>query len=227
MDDDISSPWPVPYRRDPAMQRHERSWTLIAGSHRLSFTRVDHYALSHPMLTVADAAPVRRWSLMGAIAVVLGSIAGMATLGLGLNASRAATGHYLLSVAVPATIPFRIDRSKPAPAHAAATPPKTVASTVPSPVATIVVPVGDEVSSFSPPTSSRLVAMPPAIAAAMATGALQQWTSDDGAERGFVVAGPAEQGCRILSILIRRDGNSDVRTRRECAAGAGDGTTTP
>jgi hypothetical protein len=223
MDDDIPTRLPVPYVRQPEMQRHERSWTLIAGSRRLSITRVDHYAVSRPMRPVVHPAPDRRWSLMGAVAVVLGSVAGVATLGLAMNASRAATGHYLLSVAVPERTPFHAPRPTPAAIRAVRPQPVAVApalSSTPAAIATI----GEDTTTFATPVPARLEAMQPAIDAAMTTGAMQQWTSSDGAERGFVVAGPVEQGCRTLSILTRRDGSSEVGTRRECAGTAAPAT---
>jgi hypothetical protein len=223
MDDDIPTRLPVPYVRQPEMQRHERSWTLIAGSRRLSITRVDHYAVSRPMRPVVHPAPDRRWSLMGAVAVVLGSVAGVATLGLAMNASRAATGHYLLSVAVPERTPFHGVRPQPAPIRAVRpTPIMPAPVLLPTPEA--ITTVDEDATSFATSAPARLEAMQPAIDAAMTTGAMQQWTSSDGAERGFVVAGPVEQGCRTLSILTRRDGSSEVGTRRECAGTAAPAT---
>ncbi len=216
MDDDIPMRLPVPYLREPEMQRHERSWTLIAGSRRLSITRVDHYAMSRPLRPAVHPVPDRRWSLMGAVAMVLGSVAGVATLGLAMNASRAATGDYVLSVAVPERTPFHTPRPKAAAIHAVRPQPVAVAPAL-SPTPATIAAIDEDSTSFAAPVPARLEAMQPAIDAAMTTGAMQQWTSSDGAERGFVVAGPAEQGCRTLSILTRRDGNSEVDTRRECA----------
>ncbi|GAA3707508.1 hypothetical protein GCM10022268_16110 [Sphingomonas cynarae] len=230
MDDDIPAWLPVPYRQDPEMQRHERSWTLMAGSHRLSFTRVDHYAVSRsrPRPAVIGTAPVRRWSLTGAVAVVLGSVAGMATLGLAMNASRAATGHYLVSIAVPDKIPFRIDRrSQASAARTVARQPMAAKPIAPAPTVAMAVPIEDEILPATAEAPLRLEARQPAIAAALRTGTMQQWTSVDGAERGFVVAGPMDRGCRTLSILTRRDGDSDVRTQRECMAATDDRATTP
>ena len=230
MDDDIPARLPVPYPHGPDMERHERSWTLMAGSHRLSFTRVDHYAVSRPRPAVIGTAPVRRWSLTGAVAVVLGSVAGVATLGLAMNASRAATGHYLVSIAVPDRIPFRADRHLQAGVVKKVERPPVAADPItpaPAPVAAMVGPVDDGILPATVQAPLRLEAMQPAIAAALRTGTMQQWTSVDGAERGFVVAGPVDRGCRTLSILTRRDGDSEVRTQRECMAATDDRATTP
>ncbi len=230
MDDDIPAWLPVPYPHDPEMQRHERSWTLMAGSRRLSFTRVDHYAVSRPRSAGIGTAPVRRWSLTGAVAVVLGSVAGVATLGLAMNASRAATGHYLVSIAVPDRIPFRVDRHSQAGTAGTVARRPAVAKPVapaPAPMVAMAVPIDDGILPATAQAPLRLESMQPAIAAALRTGTMQQWTSTDGAERGFVVAGPADRGCRTLSILTRRDGDSEVRTQRECTAATDDGTATP
>ncbi len=228
MDDDIPAWLPVAYPHDPEMQRHERSWTLMAGSRRLSFTRVDHYAVSRPRAAAIATAPRRRWSLTGAVAVVLGSVAGVATLGLAMNASRAATGHYLVSIAVPDRIPFRADRHVQAGVVKKVERPPVAADPItPAPVAAMVVPIDDGILPATAQAPLRLESMQPAIAAALRTGTMQQWTSTDGAERGFVVAGPADRGCRTLSILTRRDGDSEVRTQRECTATTDDGTATP
>lgn len=228
MDDDIPARLPVPYPHGPDMQRHERSWTLMAGSRRLSFTRVDHYSVSRPRPALIGTAPVRRWSLTGAVAVVLGSVAGVATLGLAMNASRAATGHYLVSIAVPDRIPFRADRHLQAGVvRKIERPPVVAAPITPAPVAAMVVPVDDGILPATAQAPVRLEAMQPAIAAALRTGTMQQWTSADGAERGFVVAGPADRGCRTLSILTRRDGDSEVRTQHECMAATADRATPP
>lgn len=227
MDDDIPTRPPVAYPYDPGMQRRERSWIVMAGSRRLSFTRIDHHAVAPPRRIAAHAAPRRRSSLTGAIALVLGSVASVATLGMAMNASRAATGHYLISVAVPARIPFHAAPLPPSPVK---TVPRRVAAVAPIDAAPALVTAApaDEGASYaaaSPPP--RLEAMQPAIDAALLTGALQQWTSADGLEQGFVVAGPADRGCRMLSILTRRDGGNNVEKRRECAPPASGGTTTP
>lgn len=65
-----------------------------------------------------------------------------------------------------------------------------------------------------------------AIAAAFATGDVQEWQSADGREHGFVVAGAAEDRdgttCRSLSILIRPLAGGDrVDQVRQCRAGQG------
>jgi hypothetical protein len=216
MEDDMPTRLvPVP-RHDPAIERRERSWTLIAGSHRLSFTRIDHRIASRPR-TIVAVAPLRRWSLTGMIAVGLGSTVAMATLGLALNASRAATGGgYVLRVSVPAAIPRKAvvsaPKAKSVSRRSATTP---IAVVVPTPAAAEATMAVDDIV---PAEASAITAttVQPAIAAAARTGMLQQWASADGVERGFVVAGPAEQGCRTLSILTRRDGGNEVRTQREC-----------
>lgn len=206
---------PVP-RHDAAIERRERSWTLIAGSHRLSFTRIDHRFASTPR-TIMVAEPARRWSLTGLIAIGLGSTVAMATLGLALNASRAATGGgYVLRVAVPAAIPraMRASPSKAKPANLRS-PTAPIAAQPVAAAAETTVTADDIVPAEQSAVTATTVQ--PAIAAAARTGVMQQWVSADGMERGFVVAGPAEQGCRTLSILTRRDGGNEVRTQRECA----------
>jgi len=236
-DDDPPMCLPVPYPREPDVQRRERSWTLAVGSRRLSFTRVDHHVDRYAVSPVRHAAPypvpARRWSLMGAIAIVSGSVAGVATLGMAMNASRAATGPYVLSVAVPIRAPvvpvIAADRRWTGPNRSAHRQPVAADRVEPMPVAMpgmAHVAVDEEIPSAAP-APLRLDAMQPAVDAALRSGTLQQWTSSDGAERGFVVAGPAERGCRTLSILTRRDGGSEVTTRRECSAGTGDRVATP
>lgn len=167
---------------------------------------------------------------MGAIAIVSGSVAGVATLGMAMNASRAATGPYVLSVAVPVRAPvvplIAADRRWVGPAHRE---PVVADRVEPMPVAMpgmSRVAIDEEIPSAAP-APLRLDAVQPAVDAALRTGTLQQWTSSDGAERGFVVAGPAERGCRTLSILTRRDGGSEVTTRHECSAETGDRVATP
>lgn len=207
----------VPFpSHDPAIERRERSWTLIAGSHRLSFTRIDHRIGSRSRQLVA-AEPARRWSLTGMIALGLGSTVAMATLCLALNASRAATGGgYVLRVPVPAAIPHRAPVSRPKPRPAAPRATATPIAAQPVPIAADTTGMADDIVPAAP--AIAVAGVQPAIAAAARTGMLQQWASADGMERGFVVAGPAEQGCRTLSILTRRDGGNEVRTQRECAA---------
>jgi type IV secretory pathway VirB10-like protein len=224
MNDDIPMHLPIAYPYDPGMQRRERSWTLMAGSRRLSFTRVDHYAVSQPFRVTAHHAQARRWSLTGAVAVVLGSVAGLATLGLAMNASRAASGAYMLSVAVPAGTPFQADRPRSPQTRTMHRRPAPMVPPMPAPVAAA---SDDDAAYATASAPARLEGARPAIDAALSSGALQQWTSVDGAERGFVVAGPVDQGCRTLSILTRRDGDDKVETRRECAAATGGGTAAP
>ena len=151
------------------------------------------------------------------IAIGLGSTVAMATLGLALNASRAATGGgYVLRVAVPAAIPraMRASPSKAKPANLRSPTVPIAAQPMPAAAETTVT-VDDSVPAEAAAITATTVQ--PAIAAATKTGVMQQWISADGMERGFVVAGPAEQGCRTLSILTRRDGGNEVRTQRECA----------
>ncbi|WP_233150549.1 hypothetical protein [Sphingomonas mollis] len=203
------------------IHRYERSWTLVTGSRRWSFTKVD-YRSSCTALQVIDhrAAPQRR-SITTMLGIMLALIAGATTLGLAVNSDRAAAGNrYTLSIAVPEKPRTAVVKAKAIRKPAVVPVTAVAASPVPSADAvaddTAVSVIDDDPAPDQSVT--RLLAMQPAVSAAMRTGQMQQWAKSDGSERGFVVAGPSAGGCRTLSVLIKRGGDNEVKSLRECGA---------
>lgn len=213
----------APMAEDIDVERRERSWTFVAGTRRWSFTKVD-YRASAPVRRVIDhRAPASRMPLTTIVGAALAVIGGATTLGLALHSGRAAAGdRYVLSLPLPSRTIVRAvpPVSKVAPA-AFVQPSQPVVAPVAAvaPVARAVTPMLDQEAPAIDPVVTRLTAMQPAISAAFRTGQMQQWLTADGNERGFVVAGPAEGHCRTLSILIKRDGDNRVETRRQCPGG--------
>lgn len=199
-----------------SVQRRDRRWELHAGGRRFAIVFSDSRS-STPVATfqvlrrATRSRPPATLSITKVVGVVLGLLGGVATLGIAIQSGRADAGaaSYVVSVAVP-----------PAPRAAVV---KVAQPATPQPH---IVPVRAVVARAAPATvpiyddqidETTLSTRQAALAAAMVTGTLQQWTRADGGERGFIVAGPAENGCRELSILVRRFGSDDqVEKSREC-----------
>lgn len=215
-------PLPLPQPVGPLTERRERSWVLSAGSRQLSFTRIDYHATSPSYgETIVQRRGWRPTTIVGAVLAVMG---GTTLLGVAISSSRASAGYrYVVSVPVPPLRKMPRPVVRP-PSKAAATVPQggavaqSLSSVAVSPAESL---ASDHVIGGQEPLDPvlRPTTAGAAVDAALATGRLQQWSSPDGGERGFVVVGPPEPGtpgCRALSILTRRDGVNAVERRREC-----------
>lgn len=157
----------------------------------------------------------------GTVGVALASLAamGFGVLGSGATAS---AGRYVLSVPVPAAGPSharpRKAATRPAPRAPVAQPKTTPAA---DDAQAPELGTAEREDDRSPDLAARFDTPERAVAAAAATGRLQEWARPDGSERGFVVAGTPEQGaagCRNLSILTRRGEDDQVTNVRRCGA---------
>lgn len=202
-------------RYRPSVQRRDRRWEIHAGNRRFAIVFSDHRA-SAPVASfqvlrrVGESRRPSGGAVTKAIGAILAVIGGAATIGIALQAdgARAGGGTYVVSVPVPqravakaASVP-----AQPTPravVHATAPLRTMVANNVAPPPA---IDTG-ELGSIDLPTG--LTTRQGALAAALRTGAFQQWVRAGGDERGFVVAGPAQSGCRDLSVLTRRFGDDD------------------
>ncbi len=155
-------------------------------------------------------------SITKMVGLVLGLLGGVATVGIAIQSGRASAGtaSYVVSVPVPER-PVAAALPKQAPTRTVAHAPAvlTVDAPVARATATPIPFYSDEIVDRPDQLATRQAA----TAAAMTSGNLQQWVDASGEERGFVVAGPIQDGCRELSILVRRFGADDrVEKRRDC-----------
>lgn len=203
-------------RYRPMVQRRDRRWEIQAGKRRFAIVFSDHRA-SAPVASfqVLRRSPAPTLSVTRIVGAVLGLIGGIATIGIAIQSGRASAGSasYLVSVPVPQRVSVAVPsvakpvrRAAPRPAIARPLPVERTAS---------VDPIDTDQDAVEP--NQGLTSRQAALAAAMRTGSLQQWSREGGDERGFIVAGPAQNGCRDLSILVRRFGSDDrVEKTREC-----------
>lgn len=218
----------------PTVHRRDRRWEIHAGKKRfaivLSEQRSSAPVARFQIIHRSTARRSPQFSPTRWVGAVLAVIASVVTVGIAIQSTGArAGGSYVVSVPVPqrATIPAPaarpIGRIVTRPHHAAVAPNKAAKAV--SGVATdalSAVPFDEQGNVSGQGLGNRQAA----IAAALRTGSFQQWSANNGDERGFVVAGPAESGCRQLSILVRLFGGDDkVETRRECARDASVGAT--
>lgn len=204
-------------RYRPMVQRRDRRWEIQAGKRRFAIVFSEHRA-SAP---VASFQVLRRshaptLSVTRTVGAVLGLIGGVATIGIAIQSGRASagSGSYVVSVPVPQRVAVAVPNIVK-PVRRAAPRPTIVRPTPVDRTAPVDPMDGDD----DPIASAQgLASRQAALAAAMRTGTLQQWVREGGDERGFIVAGPAQNGCRDLSILVRRFGSEDqVEKTRECA----------
>lgn len=215
------------------IERRERSWTIHAGSLRFGLSTVDYRAAMIAPPTYAHAPesasrPGRITRLAGGMLATIGvgTIVGIAVQAADVSARLA----YVVSVPLPPPAVAERDDSDEAPLLARIRPrTRAAARTAAAPLSQ---PMPRATASSTPVAVARaepvtldedapLSSMAQAIAAASRNGQLQQWSDADGLDHGFVVAGPAEGGCRSLSVLIRRPGSDDrVEQRRACRDGA-------
>lgn len=215
-------------RYRPSVQRRDRRWEVHAGNRRFAIVFSDHRA-SAPVASfqvlrrVGESRRPSGGSVSKAIGAVLAVIGGVATIGIAIQAdgARAGGGTYVVSVPVPQR---RVIAVAQVPVKASWHPaPRSVAA--PRPAATTngyaTVPAVDTAAADPADSPTGLTTRQGALAAAVRTGAFQQWVQAGGDERGFVVAGPAANGCRDLSVLTRRFGGDDkVEKMRQCGVPA-------
>ena len=67
------------------IQRYERSWTLVTGSRRWSFTKVDYRSSCTALQVINHRAAPQRRSITTMLGIMLALIAGATTLGLAVN----------------------------------------------------------------------------------------------------------------------------------------------
>lgn len=204
-------------RYRPMVQRRDRRWEIQAGGKRFAIVFSDHRSsapvASFQRIRRVAASGSRGPSISKTVGMVLGSIAGAGLIGIAIQSGRASAGvaPYVVSIAVP--------EAKAPPATAPVTQ-RMVSRPVPPPIkrATLSAPTEPTGDAYiSEPIVTGFTTPQTAVAAALRTGSLQQWSREEGDERGFVVAGPIAEGCRDLSILTRRVGDDDrVEKRREC-----------
>lgn len=209
----------------PHVRRSERRWAIAIGGREVAFTRSSYsWALTAPasdrrLLTSEPPRP----TIARGVGLVLAMLAGVTTIAIAVQSGRAsAGGRYVVSLAVPPPPARSVPVPAPRPRHHAGVK-RTVAAT---PVA--VAPVADEGAlaidepgADAAAGATTLASRQQAIAAALGTGRMAQWSGDGGNERGFIIAGPVESGadgeCRALSVLVRRFGEPDsVEKRRDC-----------
>ena len=208
-------------RYRPSIQRRDRRWELHAGGRRFAIVFSD-CRTSAPVATfqlLRRTGSVRTSglpSITKVVGLVLGLLGGVATVGIAIQSGRANAGSASYVVSVP--VPERpVAATSARPTRRAPLPQATVSAATAAPIArATATPVPfytDEIVDRPAQLASRQAA----TAAAMKSGDLQQWADASGEERGFVVAGPVQDGCRDLSILIRRFGVDDrVERRRDC-----------
>jgi hypothetical protein len=224
----------TPYRSDsdrfrPMVHRRDRRWEIHAGTKRFAIVLSDHRSsaatANFQIIHHSTQRPASRLSITKSVGLVLAVIAGTVTIGIAtLSTSAHAGGSYVVSV----PIPQRTEASGKTLAVVAsvAGPPRAAIAAASRPARTPY--VERDASEYTPPSADEapvqmqgFTTRQAAIAAAIRTGSFQQWTGDNGDERGFIVAGPADNGCRQLSILVRLFGGDDkVETRRECTRDA-------
>ena len=215
------------------IERRERSWTIHAGSLRFGLSTVDYRAamIAPPTYAhISEGAPrPRRITRMAG--AMLATIGAGTIVGLAVQAGDvAARPPYVVSVPLPPPAMAEQDDAGPVPSAARTRPkPRIVAraADLPAPLPTprpAALATPSAAARSEPGTMDEgvpLSSMAQAIAAASRSGQLQQWSDADGLDHGFVVAGPAEGGCRNLSVLIRRPGSDDrVEQRQACRDGA-------
>ena len=195
--------------------RRHRTWSLSAGPLQFTSSRIDDLvAQAGPPLTGRPRPALV--TVAGTVIAVIGGLT-IAAIAVQGSSADATPPRYLLSVAIPEVkaTPRQARRvagpslalraasaestpsSRPEPAPAAPEPEQS--------------PGGDGVASLE--SRDRAVAL------ALETGRLQQWTDADNGEHGFVVVGdadPADGRCRMMSVLVRRDGGDDVQRGRAC-----------
>ncbi len=209
------------YRNDaeryrPSVQRRDRRWEIHAGNRRFAIVFSDHRA-SAPVASfqvlrrVGESRRPSGGAVTKAIGAILAVIGGAVTIGIALQAdgARAGSGSYVVSVPVPQRAAIKVAAAavKPAwrPAAAPVAGPHTAAATV----GAMNVPTIDTAEAIATDPPTGLTTRQGALSAALRTGSFQQWVRAGGDERGFVVAGPAQNGCRDLSVLTRRFGDDD------------------
>lgn len=211
------------------IERRERSWTIHAGSLRFGLSTIDYRTAMIAPPTYAYAAdnaprPRRIARLAGAMLATIGA---GTIVGIAVQAGDvAARAPYVVSVPLPPPAVTEQDDAGPVPPVVRTRPKPRIAARIveapaPQPAASPIPAVVARAEPVMPDADTPLSSMAQAIAAASRSGQLQQWSDADGLDHGFVVAGPAEGGCRSLSVLIRRPGSDDrVEQRQACGDGA-------
>lgn len=221
------------YRNDaeryrPSVQRRDRRWEIHAGNRRFAIVFSDHRA-SAPVASfqvlrrVGESRRPSGLSVSKAIGAILAVIGGAVTIGIAIQAdgARAGGGSYVVSVPVPqravATVVSVSTKPAGRPAsYSVSGRPRAISSSDAA-----IVPATDTRDAISVDMPAGLTTRQGALAAALRTGVFQQWVRGGGDERGFVVAGPAQNGCRDLSVLIRRFGDDDkVEKIHQCGTPA-------
>lgn len=224
-------------------ERRERSWTIHAGSLRFGLSTVDYRAamIAPPSYACAPDDTPRPRRIARLAGAMLATIGAGTIVGIAVQAgSVAARPAYVVSVPLPlpavaervdageasplarprseARTAARIDEAAPLPRPISRSPLRPTPGSGASPTPVVVPPAAPLTpDADAADTDAPLSSMAQAIAAASASGQLQQWSDARGLDHGFVVAGPAEGGCRSLSVLIRRPGSDDrVEQRQAC-----------
>jgi hypothetical protein len=219
------------YRNDaqryrPSVQRRDRRWEIHAGNRRFAIVFSDHRA-SAPVASfqvlrrVGESRRPSGGAVTKAIGAILAMIGGAATIGIALQAdgARAGSGSYVVSVPVPQRAAIKVAAAPAKPAWRPASHSVTSASAAASTNGVAPSRAVDTTEATSVDMPAGLTTRQGALVAALRTGVLQQWVRAGGDERGFVVAGPAQDGCRDLSVLTRRFGDDDrVEKVRQCGA---------
>lgn len=213
------------------IERRERSWTIHAGSLRFGLSTVDYSAamIAPPTYAFAPVPPRRAGMVTRVAGALLATIGAGTIVGIAVQAGTV-SAHTPYVVSVPLPLPPVVERDD-ADSSPAVTLPRQrapIAATIPvvpvpqpttrpieRPVAmpSPAIPARNEPVALDP--DRPLTSMAQAIAAASASGHLQQWSDAEGLDHGFVVAGPSEGGCRTLSVLIRHAGSDDRVERRQ------------
>jgi hypothetical protein len=205
---------PLRYR---AIARETRT-TIEFGPIRLTRERTLHYTAA-PAPDLVSRSAGRDWRLVGLAGVLC--VAGLG--GLGLASPRLASPGlpsrpaYSISLPVPASV----DAPRDVVRRPSATPPaigshRVIAGDIARPAEVATADTGQ--AGDTPFLTKRA----DAVAAALRSGIMQEWRDSAGTTRGFVVAGPVADGCRMLSVLTRSaDAGDRVEQMRECLPDAG------
>lgn len=171
--------------------------------------------------------PVVGFSLAGTTAIVLATITA-ASFGIVGTGAEAGGLHYKVAVPVPAAVERSARRTGAERAGKRSVAPASVAERSPERFdehgpgsKELVAAEGPGANSVLDDAELVAAGREQAIQAALSTGHLQEWKSDDGIETGFVVVGEAQaddRECRNLSVLTKREAESRVVQMRGCLA---------
>lgn len=213
----------VDHARDAGRYVLDRGWSLQVGSIRIA--RWHRSYISDASSSSEAVRKPMRLPFRANAGVIVFSLCVLGVAGA-LGERVRASQPYTITLPVPPVIPraasdVRDPASTARTRHAASARPvaehQQVANTKPAPHPSLELSLGtsDDVEAQAGIAPSRTAA----IKIALLSGDMQEWQDASGV-RGFVVAGPLEQGengrCRAMAMLTRSTSGDNVEQRREC-----------